>query len=112
MENFFLDEKFYSDLGDLMDDLDINEECDSIEDDWSVEVREGSLEPIVQIDSEWIMDRINEERFTEEGKELEKINALFNEHIDFKSINEKMPKLYYPRAKFTITKQHLLEWVS
>ena len=113
MENFFLEEKFCPDLSDLCDELDIDEDnVSQLPDDWSLEVCETSMEPIVTLSVDWIMDKIDQERWTENGNEIEKVEKLLA-GIDFKTINEKMPKLYYPTRKtFRITKADLLDYLK
>lgn len=110
MENFFYGDRFYSDLGELMDNFDINEECDNIPDDWSIECKESDLEPIFRLSPDWILERIDEERLTEDGNELDKIEKVL-QTIDYETINSKIPSLYYEsRRRFTITKADLIEW--
>lgn len=110
MENFFYDDKFYPDLGDLCDDLDLDEEkIAALPDDWQIKVFETSLEPIVVLSADWILDRIDGERFSE-NDESDKVYKLLQQ-IDFKLVNEKMPKLYYCeyRKSFAIKKTDLIE---
>ena len=114
MENFFYDDKFYSDLGELMDDLDYYEEEDVLKlpDDYSLDCKESKLEPIVTLSVNWIGERIDEERFTEDADEIEKIEKVLSANIDFEKINSLMPKLYYEsKEKFKITKADMLEWI-
>lgn len=106
-------EYFFSDLGELMDYLDINEELEGIDDDWKIEVKECQLEPIMTLSTDWIMERVNEERFSEEGADNQcaRIEKVLDESIDYSKINEMMPQLWYPTAKkITFTKQDLIDW--
>ncbi len=108
MENFFYEDKFYSDIEEFMIDLEIDEESiESMPDFYKC--RKSSLEPIFKLDADWIMERIDEERCSEDGNELEKIEKLLKE-VDFSKFNDNCPKLYYPtREKFEITKADLYE---
>jgi len=110
MENFFYEDNFYSEIGDLLMDLDIDEDdIPELPEDWEITVHESSLEPLVTLSVDWIMDRINEERFSEEGNEYDKIHKIISDSIDFIAINEKIPQMYYPTKKtFKITKADLL----
>lgn len=107
------DEVFFSDLGELMDHLDINEELEGIDDDWKIEVQKCQLEPIMELSTDWIMERVDEERYSEEQAEnqMRKMEKVLNENIDYAKINELMPKLWYPiYKKITFTKQDLIDW--
>ena len=110
MDNFYYSDEFYREIGDLMEDLEIDEDCSNIPDDWKIECKKSSLEPLFQLSADWILERIDEERFTEDGRESEIIYDLLKE-IDFSSVNERIPKLYYEiPQKFIITKQDLLNY--
>ena len=64
MEDFFYNNDFYSELSDLCNYMDWDEdEINSFEDDFKLEVNQSRLEPIFKIDSEWITERISEYRF-------------------------------------------------
>jgi spore cortex formation protein SpoVR/YcgB (stage V sporulation) len=110
MENFFYNDEFYSDIGDLCSALDLDEETiKSLPDNYAIEAFESMLEPVVSLSADWIFNRINEERYTEDGNESEKVYKIL-EIIDYATINAQMPKLYYPtRKKFIITKADLLD---
>ena len=115
MENFFYSDKFYSDLGELMDDLDLYEDEDvsKLPDDYSLDCKYSELEPIVTLSADWIGERIDEERFTEDGDEIEKIEKILSANIDFEKVNSLMPKLYYESIeKFKITKADMVEWIK
>ena len=115
MENFFYSDNFHSDLGELMDYLDYNEEEDVLKlpDDYTLNCIKAELEPIVTLSAEWIIDRIDEERLTEDGNEIERIEKALYANIDFEKLNSLMPKLYYEGIKkFTITKADMLEWIK
>jgi hypothetical protein len=106
MENFFYEDKFYSDVEELMIDLEIDEESiESMPDFYKC--YKSSFEPIFELDADWVLERIDEERQSEDGEELDKIQQLLKQ-IDFSKFNEQCPKLYYPtREKFEITKADL-----
>ncbi len=108
MNNFFYNSKFYSDIEEMMIDLEIDEETIEDQPD-SFICYKSSHEPILKLNADWIIDRIDEERFTEEGREIEKLEKLLKE-IDFSIFNDQCPKLFYAtRQKFEITKADLYE---
>lgn len=106
--NFFYNDRFYTDIEELMLDLEIDEENIEEADDFYV-CFEAKLEPMFKLDENFIIDNINEERFTEDGNEIERIEKLIKE-TDFSEFNSKVPKLWYEtRIKFEITKADLYE---
>ena len=115
MENFFEDGKFYTDIEDFIYKVfDGDEErIRELEEDAVFECKGSKLEPIIDFSSQWITDRIDDDRFSENnsGTENEKITKVLDENIDFKKITDLLPKLYYEnyKDKFTITKQDLLD---
>jgi len=115
MENIFFNDQFYSDFNDLCEHNEWDkDEIESFPEDFTIEVYECTLEPIEQISSAWITERMDEERFSELrcDEETTAICKILDEHIDFDKINSLIPKLYYPKTKKTIvTKQQLLELV-
>ncbi len=111
-EVFFWNDEFCYDLDKIFEYLE-EEYGKDIPDDWSDTIIEAELQPVFKISIDWIMDRINEERFDEEGKPWDKVVNVLNKYIDFDKINEEMPKLYYQtRKKVVITKQDLIDYVS
>ena len=48
MEHFFIDDRFYSDLDDYINDC-FPEGIDELPDDWSIRVQESKLEPMFQL---------------------------------------------------------------
>lgn len=119
MKNFFLDDKFCSDLSDLMDAYDWDEEdLQYLSDDWKVEVMDSTLEKIFQFKmSDLVGDIIErtdrwEERFPEESTDtFDALEKAIASGIDLEKINAAIPSLYYPADKsFTITKQDLIDY--
>lgn len=112
MENFVIDDKFYRDFEELIYDISEEDDLSDLEENWAIEAYECELEPVFKLCANWICDRINEERFNEDGEPYDKIYEILSKEIDFEKINEQIPKYWYPgRNKFTITKKDLLEWV-
>ena len=115
MENFFEDGNFYTDIADFIYKVFDGEEeqVRELEEDAVFECKGSKLEPIIDFSSQWITDRIDDDRFSENnsGTENEKITKVLDENIDFKKITNLLPKLYYEnyKDKFTITKQDLLD---
>lgn len=113
MENFIYDDEFYHDLGDLLIALEIDEDSPELTDDWEIECIECELEPVFKLSVDFIFDHINEERFTEDGAEADKIEKVLRDNIDFDKINSLIPQLYYPtKKKFTIKKTDVLEYCN
>lgn len=110
IENFFYNDKFYSDIEEFMLDLEIDEE--TIEDAADFyRCKFGQLEPLFVLDADWILERIDEERFSENqnDKEYKKIEEALSQ-IDFAKVNEKIPQMWYESyEKFEITKADLYE---
>lgn len=110
MENFFWNAEFYRDIEELIDKISDEEDLSDLEDDWSIECREGELQKVITLSPDWMMERISEERFEEDGDTYEKVYDMLEKNIDFEKIDTLMPELWYEtRIKFIITKQDLLE---
>ena len=116
MENFFVDDNFYTELSELIDYKCWDKELvENLPDNYTLEVVTSSLEPIIILDAERITEILGEERFSENGSENEisKIIKILNENIEFEKINNEIPTLYYPsRKKHLFTKFELLECVE
>lgn len=112
MENIFYQDEYYSELSDLMDALDLDEDnVHDLPDDYVLNCKECDLEPIIELSANWICEHISEERFSEEGIEADKLYKILAENIDYEKVNALIPKLYYEsRKKFTITKNDLIEY--
>ena len=90
MENFFYDWKYYSDLDELIDSiLDYSEEVSDLPDDWEIECMGSKLEPICQLSANWITERIDDDRLSENNvdSEIDEIEKALNVNIDFEKIN-------------------------
>jgi len=105
-------EDFYYDASDLMGELDLEEEdLPELPDDWFVEVEQTELEPMFQLSADWICERLDEERGSEDGNEYSEVHKIITANLDFSKVNELIPKLYYPNGKrFKITKADLIEY--
>ena len=117
MEHFIYDDTFCSDLEDLANIFDIEEDnVNDLKDDWTVKVELSDLEPIFNIDADNLCQLLadaNEDRLSEDFDEEAKVLKALKESIDFNKLKELLPKLYYPNGKFeTITKADLVEWFS
>ena len=113
MEDFFYNNDFYSELSDLCNYMDWgDDEINLLEDGFKLEVNLSALEPIVKFDSEWITERIKENRFSEQNSDSEVtiIMKILDDNIDFDKINSLIPKCYYPtKLKHYFNKQDLLD---
>ncbi len=117
MENFFIEDKFCYDLDCLISHLDLDEtdEIEALEEDWSIDVEQGELEPMFILTANKIAEMLfnhNEERYSEEGKEDEKIIKALKDCVDFEKLNSLIPKMYYGGNTVKITKADLLEYIS
>lgn len=122
MENFFIDDKFYTDLSDLMDEIDIEEEnINELPDDWSEKIQLSKLEKMFVLKKSFVVDAINqqtdrwEDRYPEDANDklLDEIEKAIESGIDIDKINSLIPELYYPTNEFiTITKQDLINWIN
>jgi hypothetical protein len=117
MENFFYNDNFYSDMESFIhENFDDESEIAELEDDKLFLCKGSKLEPILKLSAEWISERIDDERFSENNSdgEIEEISEILEKNIDYEKINSLMPKLYYEnyKDKFTITKQDLLDQIS
>ncbi len=120
MENFFIEDTFYSDLGDYIDDLFLDEDKHfyDLDDDWSIEAERSKLERIFTLKEDFVLNAILnetdtwEERFPEDCDIVfEKIKKSIKESIDIEKMNEGLPKLYYPNGEtFVITKEDLIRY--
>lgn len=111
MENFVYNDKFYGELTELSEELfETEKEVYNLPDDWTIRVEKSRKEPIIKFDIDWLMDRIDEERFTEDGSDFDYTADLLCENINFDEINSKMKELYYPIGVYiNITKQDLID---
>jgi hypothetical protein len=118
MENFFIEDNFFSDLESLIDHYDWDEnDVAALPDDWSIKVGETSPEKIFEFDMETIVDAIVEitdrweERFPEDSDNtFEKIKAAIKQGVDLEKINAALPQLWYLNGKeLIITKADLVE---
>ena len=116
LENIFYNEKYYSELSEICEDNDWEkQDVENLKDDYSMEVFIAKQEPLTQLDANFIIERICEERFSENNveNEVDTIKKLLNENMDFEKINNEMPKLWYEtRTRVHVTKQMLLEQVN
>jgi len=118
MENFFIDDKFYTNIEELLEDLEI-ETIDEIPETYSERAESASLEPISEgITHDYLVDTIFsylEDRMPEdytEKFEAKIINAI-KEAIDIEKINSLMPKLWYGNNQFfTITREDLISYLD
>ena len=115
MENFIEIESgtFFNDLSDLIDTLSFKTDVLTVNDlsnTLTINCQQCVLEPVAVIDADWILERIDEERWPEDNDYVYERALKDLGKLNFDTINEKMPKLYYPIGeKFTITKQDLID---
>lgn len=117
MENFFHNDSFYRDLDELIDyvglDLEPGQELKDLPDDFTITVELSNKKKIVVFSEDWIVERISEDAFSEDGCESEEaqIKKALHECIDFEKLNSMIPSLHYGTGKeVTLTKQDLIEY--
>lgn len=113
IENFFCNSEFFTDIDDYCahHKLEI-EDIEKLPDDWQEEIKFSIEEPIETLCADWIAEKIDDGRFSEEPyhDEYDRVVKILNETIDFKKVNEALPKMYYPNGKNgVLTKKDLLE---
>jgi hypothetical protein len=111
-ENFFYNDNFFTDLEalacELQDDFDVFAEGEELVIELSVE------EPIVKFTPEWIVDRIDDDRFTEDGceREYKTIKEALSSTVDFDKLNALIPKVYFGSGKMVKIKvSEIKEWL-
>lgn len=121
MENFFYNDKFYSDLDELISDLDLENDgaIALLEEDWKITVEDSKLEKIFKLEEKFVINAVLEqtdkweERFPEDSDHtFEQIEKAIKDSIDIDKLNSLLPELYYLNGeKFEITKQDLLNHI-
>ena len=118
MENFFIDENFYSELSELAEYLELDEDSiKDLPDDYLETAEESTFEPIFKANdrffedlSETIVDWYEDRLPEESDGVIKKIELALKSSIDMEKLNSLLPKMYYPNGvKFKITKADLLE---
>lgn len=127
MENFFIEDRFYSDLEDYIDDCfdggyaeTPEEAIDGLPDDWSIRVMQSKLEPMFQVDRDEINSVLmnhffdkHEDRFPHDRDDEDSfIESALYDCINVDQLNKSIPELYYPTTFTTITKQDLLDYLN
>ena len=104
MEHFFYEDTFCSDLEDLANVFDIDEDnVNELKDDWQVRVELSDLEPIFNVDADNLCQLLadaNEDRLSEDFDEEAKVLKALKETIDFEKLKEEN------RAKEFVTIQN------
>lgn len=113
MENFFYDDMFCSDLEDLANIFDVDENnVNELDEDWRVLVQMSNLETIFKVNANLLCRLLvdsNEDRFSFDFSEESKVIKALEKTIDFEKLNEALPRLYYPKNDYeTITKSDLV----
>lgn len=117
MENFFDDDRFYSSIEDLIEDMFDGEEDEvkALKEDWILKVETTELEPIFEIDADKFLELLanrNEDRLTTNDSEEENVLKAINESVDFEKLKNLLPKYYYPTGKYvTLTKKDLIDCI-
>jgi len=121
MEHFFIEDRFYSDLDDYINDCFPEDGAvEALEDDWSIRVMESKLEPMFQLTKKEVADVVNQyignmhdDRFNPDNDSVDdEITEAIAKCFDAKKFNALVPKLYYPTTFATITKQDLLDYLN
>ena len=123
MENFFIDEDFYTGIEDYLAHFELEQDdVEALPDGFEQETELSTLEPICKIDKDWLHKAIinqiidnHEDRISADDGVLEevekKIKIALLESINVDKMNEWMPMYYYPNGtKAKLTKQDLLDY--
>lgn len=121
MDHFFLEDRFYGDLDDFINDLFPEDGAvEALEDDWSIRVQESKLEPMFKVDRDEVnavlmnhfLDK-HEDRFPQDNDDQENyIDSALYDCVNVDQLNRSIPDLYYPTTFTTITKQDLLDYLN
>lgn len=114
MENFFYNDKFYSDIDEFIETIEEEYDCDikDLPKDFTADITESELKPILTLSIDDI--NLDSDNFSEdESEEFCKITKVLKENIDFDKINSLMPKNYQSTGvEVTLTKKDLLQLIS
>lgn len=107
-ESFFYKDEFYHAIEELA--IAFEDHMEDLPDE--LICCKASLEPVVTLSADWIIERIDDDRFDEEGNATDKVYDVLKT-MDFTAVNAKMPKMYYQtRTKFVIKKSEILEIIN
>lgn len=120
MENFFIENSFYSNIEDYKEESDLTEEeILNLDDNWSISCEYARLEKVCQLDKgevsdliySYVLDNFNH-RLPEDDEKFDiKLERVILNNLDLSAVIERMPELYYPTGEFfEITKQDLIEY--
>lgn len=116
MENFFIEDEFFSTLKNLVEYTQV--EVDELDDNWTIKVELSDLEPMIKLNEDdlvQILADANEDRFAEDNFEVEErnIREAIKLAFDLDKFNNHIEKYYYPNGHYkTITKQDLLDFIK
>jgi hypothetical protein len=97
----YYNDSYYDDLEDLVigefDPEDINE----LPENFTIIVDLCEMEPLVTLSPDWILSRIDDDRFSENGvdDEMDKVRKILADNIDYEKINKLMIPMWYPIGK-------------
>ena len=95
---------------DTFDEKEIQEYVEELPESYKLTLNGTKVEPIFELTADWILERVADERWTEEGAEISKVERLLEKYINFDAINQEMPRLYYEDRlnKITYTKEDII----
>lgn len=110
---YAIEDRFFDEVQDIAEHLEY-EFLINQDDSFTVEAYECDLEKIGVLDADELTDRaFDEERFSEDQDEKDKICKIFIENIDFDKINASLPSLWYPsNRKVVFTKAELIDSIK
>lgn len=118
MYNFFVDDKFYSEIEDYLIDAEIDEDnIGEVSDQWEQEIFLSKKEKLVDMNKDFVADAICnaterfDDRFPEDSDSIfEEIKNAVIRSVDFEKLNDLIPSLYYATGeKSKLTKKDLQE---
>lgn len=112
---YCINDRFFDEIEDVIEHIiEVEDkELEDLPDDYTIEVECCNHEPIFQLDSSSLYDMLVnnfEERSSEDGEEWGGIEEILKKHIDFESLNKRIPKLWFPNGRVEIySKNQLIE---
>lgn len=106
---YAIDDRFFDEIQNIAEYLEYDFLIEQ-SDDFTVEAYECDLEKIGVLDAYEMTERVfDEDRFSEDENEKDKIYKILNDNIDFDKINALLPELWYPsNRKVILTKAELI----
>lgn len=119
MDNFFYNDVFFTDIEDVMNYLDLDEEnIHQLPEDWQIECELTTEQPVFQLTHQMVVNAVYdatdryEDRVPEDETHFDKkVKDAIVKGIDIEKINNALPKYHYANGeKAFLTKKDLIEY--